>query len=91
MSSISELSRKPKQAPSTEQKPEGLKSEDLGLVAGRLSLILGHISQMPPNLSISGVRMKDGFLLVAVKVKDHSLQLTSNGTVLLDGKDVNEY
>jgi len=89
MSSISGHSKNVKPTPSTPPKPADLKSEDLELVAQRLSLIQGHFSQMP-DICISGVRMMDGFLLVALKVNGHKLDI-QNGSWLLDGKDVTEY
>lgn len=89
MSNTLVRSKSAKRTPSTPQKPTASKSEDLELVAQRLSLILGHISQMPSSC-ISGVRIMDGFLLVALKVKGSELEMR-NGTLLLDGKDVTNY
>lgn len=89
MSSTSERSKNAKPIPSMPQKPSGLKSEDLALVAERLSLIQGHISHMP-SICISGVRMMDGFLLVAFKVNGHELAI-ENGAWMLDKKDVTTY
>lgn len=89
MSSTLEHSKTARKTPSTPKKPIVSKSEDLELVAQRLSLILGHISQMPSSC-ISGVRIMDGFLLVALKVKGSELEM-QNGTLLLDGKDVSVY
>lgn len=89
MSNTSVRSKTAKQAQSTPQKPTGSKSEDLELVAERLSLIQGHISHMP-DICISGVRIMDGFLLVALKVNGHELTI-ENGSWLLDKKDVTAY
>lgn len=90
MSNISELSKSAKKTRSTPQKQTDLKNADLELVAQRLSLILGHIQQMPKNTCISGVKMTDGFLLVALKVKGSELDFR-DGTLYLDGKDVATY
>ena len=89
MSSTSERSKTAKKTQSTQPKPAGLKSGDLELVAERLSLIQGHISHMP-DTCISGVRILDGFLLVAFKVPGHELAV-EGGAWLLDGKDVTAY
>lgn len=89
MSNTSERLKNAKHTLSTPQKPAGSKSEDLGLVAERLSLIQGHISHMP-DICISGVTIMDGFLLVALKVKGHELTV-KGGTWLLDGQDVTVY
>ena len=86
MSSTLERSKTAKKTPSTLQKPTGSKSEDLGLVAERLSLIQGHISHMP-DICISGVTILDGFLLVAFKIPDHELTI-EDGVWMLDKKDV---
>ncbi len=89
MSSTSALSKNAKVAQSTPQKPTGSKSGDLELVAERLSLIQGHISHMP-GICISGVRIMDGFLLVALKVNGHELAIDGEAWTL-DGKDVTGY
>lgn len=89
MSDTSALSKNAKKTQSIQQKPTDLKSEDLQLVAQRLSLILGHINQMPTSC-ISGVNIMDGFLLVALKVKGSEWEL-KDGSVLLDGKEVENY
>ncbi len=89
MTNTSEPLKAAKQAQSTPKKPAGSKSEDLALVAERLSLIQGHISHMP-SICISGVRMMDGFLLVAFKVNGHELAI-ENGAWMLDKKDVTTY
>jgi len=89
MSSTSERSKNAKATQSTPQKPTGSKSGDLELVAERLSLIQGHISHMP-DICISGVRIMDGFLLVALKVNGHELTI-ENEAWLLDKKDVTTY
>lgn len=93
MSKISEALPSVRKIPSTQTKPIALKAEeseeDLQLVAERLSLILGHISQMPQGC-ISGVTIRDGFLLVAFKVKGHELT-HGNGITKLNGRDVTTY
>ena len=89
MSSTSAHSKNAKRTQSTQQKPVDLKSEDLQLVAERLSLILGHINQMPKGC-ISGVTVMDGFLLVALKVNGHELSV-SGEVCMLDKKDVTLY
>jgi hypothetical protein len=89
MSDTSEPSKTVKPMRSTPQKLTASKGDDLQLVAERLALILGHISQMP-NICISGVRMMDGFLLVALRVEGHELSIVS-GVWMLDGKDITIY
>ena len=89
MSNTSGHSKNVKSTPSTPPKPSGSKENDLELVAQRLSLIQGHISQMP-DICISGATIIDGFLLVALKVNGHKLDI-QNGAWLLDGKDVTVY
>ena len=89
MSSTSVHSKNAKPTQSTPPKPSGSKSGDLELVAERLSLIQGHISHMP-DICISGVRIMDGFLLVALKVNGHELSV-ENGVWMLDKKDVTGY
>ena len=89
MSSTSEHSKSAKKTQSTLPKLTGSKSGDLELVAERLSLIQGHISHMP-DICISGVRIMDGFLLVALKVTGHELTV-ENGSWMLDKKDVTDY
>lgn len=86
MSNTSAPLKSAKQTQSTPPKPPALKSEDLQLVAERLALIQGHLSQLPA-FCVSGVTVLNGFLLVAVKVNGHNLAV-SGGTWLLDGKDV---
>ena len=89
MSDTLEHSKSAKKIPSTPPKPTALKSDDLQLVAERLSLIQGHISKMP-DICISGVRVMDSFLLVALKVSGHELTI-SGGAWMLDNKDVTIY
>ena len=43
-----------------------------------------------PDICISGATIIDGFLLVALKVNGHKLDI-QNGAWLLDGKDVTVY
>ena len=89
MSDTSERSKSAKKIPSTQTKQTGSKSEDLQLVAERLSLIQGHISKMP-RLCISGATVVNGFLLVALKVEGHELSV-DEGVWMLDNKDVTIY
>lgn len=89
MSNTLEPLKSAKQTRSTPPKPTGLNGEDLRLVAERLSLIQGHISQMPKSC-ISGVTVMDGFLLVALKIKGHNLAVIG-GVWTLDEKDVTLY
>ena len=89
MSNTLVLSKSARKAPSTPEKQPALKNEDLQLVAERLSLIQGHISQMPDGC-ISGVKIMNGFLLVALKFEGHELSV-SGGAWMLDGKSVTDY
>lgn len=89
MSNTSALSKSAKPAQSTQAKPTASKSDDLQLVAERLALIQGHISQMP-DFCISGVKNMNGFLLVALKIRGHDLTV-SGETWMIDGKDVTLY
>lgn len=86
MSNTSVLSQNAKTTPSTQAKPKDLKQGDLQLVAERLALIQGHISQMP-HICISGAAVMDGFLLVALKISGHELSV-ENGVWMIDKKDV---
>ena len=43
-----------------------------------------------PNICISGARIMDGFLLVALKVNGHELAIDGEAWTL-DGKDVTGY
>lgn len=90
MSDTLARSKNARQIPSTHPKQSASKSDDLVLVAERLSLIQGHISQMPQNICISGARIIDGFLLVALKIKGHELAV-EDGIWTLDNKDVTAY
>jgi hypothetical protein len=90
MSNTLEPSQSVKPTRSTPPKPIASKDEDLQLVAERLSLIQGHISQMPHNICISGVVMMNGFLLVALKINGHELSI-ENGTWMIDKKDITLY
>lgn len=89
MSNTLEPSVNVKKVRSTPLKPTASKSEDLQLVAERLALIQGHISQMP-DFCISGVVVMNGFLLVALKVEGHELSV-NDGVWMLDKKDVTVY
>ena len=86
MSNTLERSKSVKRTRSTPPKPSALKDEDLQLVAERLALIQGHISQLP-KFCVSGVTVLNGFLLVAVKVNGHDLAV-SGGAWTIDGKDI---
>lgn len=90
MSDTLEPLRSAKKTQSTPQKQKDSKRGDLQLVAERLALIQGHINQMPPGMCISGVTMRDGFLLVAFKVRGSELKI-ENDLWLLDGVDVSKY
>jgi hypothetical protein len=89
MSNTSELSPTAKKTRSIRQKPTVSKDEDLRLVAERLALIQGHISHMP-SYCISGVKVMNGFLLVAFKVNGHELSVEDD-VWMLDNKDVTIY
>ena len=89
MSDTSEHSKTVKPTQSTLRKLAASKNDDLALVAERLSLIQGHINHMP-NICISGARIMDGFLLVALKVNGHELAIDGEAWTL-DGKDVTVY
>ena len=89
MSDTLEHSKSAKKIPSTPPKPTALKSDVLQLVAERLSLIQGHISKMP-DICVSGVKVMNGFLLVALKVNGHELSI-NDGVWMLDDKDVTVY
>lgn len=89
MSDTLELSKTVKKTRSTPQRPTASKGNDLQLVAERLALIQGHISQMP-SFCISGAVIMDGFLLVALKVEGHDLSV-SGGVWKLDNNDVTDY
>lgn len=86
MSNTLALSKNAKRTRSTPPKPSASKDEDLQLVAERLALIQGHLSQLP-KFCVSGVTVLNGFLLVAVKVNGHDLAV-SGGTWMLDEKDI---
>lgn len=86
MSDTLEPSNDAKKTIPTQEKPSGLSEKELALVAERLSLILGHLSKMPPKV-VSGARVFDGFLLVAIKIDGHSLGVDGQ-TWTLDGIDV---
>lgn len=88
MSSISAHSKTSNSTQSTVKRLGGLKPEDLALVAERLSLIQGHLSQMPP-LVVSGARKYGDFLLVAIKITGHELDCVG-GVWRIDGKDVTQ-
>jgi len=90
MSDTLERSKSAKTTPSTQPKHSGSKSDDLQLVAERLSLIQGHISKMP-DICVSGVRVMNGFLLVALKIEGHELSVSGDGVWKIDGKDVTVY
>ena len=89
MSNTSERLKSVKPTLSTQAKPTASQDADLQLVAERLALIQGHISQMP-DMCISGVKIMNGFLLVALKVNGHELSVT-DGVWKLDEKDVTLY
>jgi hypothetical protein len=80
MSDTSARLRPPK-AVSIQKKPSGLSASDL---AERLALIQGHATKFP----VSGAKIQGNFLLVALAIPGHVLEVTTNGAWLLDGKDV---
>ena len=90
MLDTSERSKFVRETPSIPPKPTASKSDDLQLVAERLSLIQGHISKMPA-ICVSGVRIMNGFLLVALKIDGHELSVSGDGVWMLDNKDVTVY
>lgn len=90
MSNTSERSKNANRTACTPQRQNDSSDVDLRLVAERLSLIQGHISQMPKHICISGVRMYDGYLLVALRVNGHEIGV-SGGTWTIDGTDITEY
>jgi hypothetical protein len=88
MSGTSGRSKTQGRTPLTPPKSKGLSAEDLALVAERLALIQGHLAKMPQGV-ISGVTIMNGFLLVALRIEDHALNVVS-GVWTLDGKDVTQ-
>jgi len=83
MSNTSEPLKKQKSTPFTPLKLSALSGDDLALVAERLALIQGHLAKMPRPV-ISGACIRDGFLLVAVKIPGHELNIVS-GVWEIDG------
>ena len=88
MSDTSELLKTQNATQSMPQKPSALKESDLALVAERLALIQGHISQMPAGV-LSGVRILNGFLLVAVKITGHEFSMDGD-SLKLDGQELTQ-
>jgi hypothetical protein len=82
-------SKSAKQTPSIQEKPKDLSAADLQLVAERLALICGHLGKMPKSV-ISGARVMNGFLLVALKIEGHELSVVS-GVWKIDGQDVETF
>lgn len=78
---------------SIQERPPALSEGDLLLVAERLSLIRGHIGKMPATI-ISGAMVREGYLLVALKITEHEITIEYSdpkdllGKWLIDGKDV---
>ena len=89
MSDTSVHSKKSETTESTAMKPSDSNAEDLQLTAERLSLICGHLSKMP-SMVVSGVRIMNGFLLVALKIEGHDLNLVS-GVWMIDGRPVDNF
>jgi hypothetical protein len=72
-------------------KQKDLSQSDLQAALERLALIQGHISQMPP-MCISGVTIKDGFLVMAIKIPDHVLSIEEvSGEWKMDDIDIVTY
>jgi hypothetical protein len=91
MSNTLERLKDVSQTQSTQPKPTASKNADLQLVAERLALIEGHISNLPQNICISGVTIMDGFLLVALKIPNHILDISVSGAWLLDKQAMIDY
>jgi hypothetical protein len=96
MSNTSVLSKKQSLAPSTPPRPSVLSENDLQLVAERLSLIRGHIGQMPAAV-VSGARSREGYLIVALKIPGHmpTIEYANNKDMLgawkIDGQPVETF
>ncbi len=74
----------------TAQKSADLNAEDLELVAEILSLIQGHVTKIAQMPVVSGVTVLQGFLLVALHIPGHTLEINSEGEWLLDGQPITE-
>lgn len=87
MSGISELS-KTSNAPaeSTQPKPSGSNGNDLSELVARLALIQGHASAFP----VSGARVFNGFLLVALRIPNHVIEVYGDEW-LVDGREVSKW
>lgn len=96
MSDISAHSKKVNPIQSTPAKRTDLNDKDLGLVAERLSLIRGHIANMPKGV-VSGSVIRKGYWLVALKINGHEAGVTHLsaddllGTWTIDGKNVDTF
>jgi len=93
MSDKSDPLKQANHIPSTGAKPAALpktNSELVAEVAERLALIQGHLSNMP-KLAVSGARMRGDYLLVALYVPGHKLEIDATNSWLLDGKDVTKW
>ena len=89
MNGTSERLKMPKKTPSTATKPAALSGDALAEIAERLALIQGHYAKLRGLGVVSGVRMLDGFLLVAFQIPEHDLDIVS-GAWLIDGKNVTQ-
>lgn len=88
MSSTSARSQNAEKTKPIREKRSVLKDKDLELVAERLSLIQGHLSNMPAGV-ISGANIINGFLLVALKIQGHELGVFG-AMWTIDGKDITQ-
>jgi hypothetical protein len=93
MSNTSAHSKNASPIRSTQAKRPDLNAEELELVAERLSLIRGHIGKMPLGV-VSGAMVREGYLLVALKIEGHEMSIKYDnpkdllGSWLIDGKDI---
>jgi hypothetical protein len=87
MSGISEHSRTSNEpVESTQTRPAGSNGSDLSELVERLALIQGHVSEFP----VSGARVFNGFLLVALRIPNHVIEVYE-GEWLVDGLEVSKW
>jgi hypothetical protein len=87
MSGISErLKTSNAPAESMQPKPAGLSGNDLRDLVARLALIQGHVSAFP----VSGARVFNGFLLVAIRIPNHVIEVYGDEW-LVDGLEVSKW
>jgi hypothetical protein len=87
MSNISgRLKTSNKPVESTQMKPDALSEKELSELVARLALIQGHMAEFP----VSGARVFNGFLLVALQIPNHVIGVNGDEW-LLDGKDVTRW